>query len=679
MPQARSVTAVAVRKVSKSLLLRMFQNYGWQEWVREVIGGNMLTDHDAAEVRITTDAKKRLVQIDVDQLPMTKRQLECYLCRLGDSTSAGDPGKIGEHGQGERAAIFGLAGEMVLTVVSNGRADEYKVQRENWLEYLLDENAAHDPAIFRSRQQYICKDFPFATGRRVQMCSLEKNVRIPSDERLHAMLLGQLPAHLVSRVVLNGKRVLKPRARGITREFEEQNYPGLGPVRVQIIALDAQSIDGTETLSIGIQSPIMTIRDFIRHLYDLNETLYIEVPDGLRRIDPRIAGSIIIPALKPYKTQGHNRLAEGFYGSKEAKAVVNLLKSTVARMVADLVRERRTIEANDDRAQMLTRVLSLCNAAEGATPSRAPGLGFGETLDPWIAPLHRKVECGDYADFVIMGLSPLADVQWNSQDSGGTIDVLSGPKVRFTAGEEPGAYRLMATVLTPDRDAVVVTANIQILKDQGVGESPRRMNFCARPSTLHLAPQESHEIRLRNLNLTSGDVEWTMLPDHLATLTTVPGGHIAILQAGEVEGTLTVRITDRHNSTIQSTCEVIIANPMDVHRTGGGKTGGLGGDGDHATPLSDSVLRIDGEEYGVTWGSNPGSELPALVCGTVIMLEVDHPLFLSAVRPDGYINAIQSALAMAIAQARTGQSSGTEFYRCWNRIIRYWANAGIKK
>ncbi|MBI4133137.1 hypothetical protein HY478_00835 [Candidatus Uhrbacteria bacterium] len=624
---------------------------GLEHIFTEVEQDNMLSDFHGREVsnRITRAPAPRWV-IDVDQPNMTAEEFDAYL-DLGESTSRDQPGRVGCKGQGERLAILSRCNRLTLISVQQNGGSRYALQAtinaEEWFRAMRPDVPPLDIPIDTVD---VPADFPYTSGRRVILEDF--TIEIPPDEELEAAIL-ELRAVFVGKIILNGRRLSKPRPKGDVITYKHDDFHGLGQVEVDICIPELSQ--DADDLYIGISSPVVTLSEFLRNFKRANPELAERIPPVLW--DRRPDGLIAVMALRAFKTQAQTQFDERLYRSELCRKIVEiLLIGDVAYRLEHALTAREEKIVSTDVKDAVRQVVAEMNAAQGAGLARSGGAGPDAPRDPFIRPFRRHVEFGDTVEFTVLNVEPDDTVEWDPTGAGGTLDTTTGHTVRYTAGmvrSPDEGYRLLARV-TRVKDGSRAEASAKIYL-----HAPSRhvgvKQFQIKPSRMELYPGESREVRVINTATTSGKFVWrTDDPDLLDIEVDSGNSGIAEITAGHPEQLpriVKLRALDQDDARIEAVLEVKIVSEHVVQPPlppGGGDGGGvLGGDKQHKSPLGEK-LNIDGAWWNVRFQLIDGVSPVKVHAEGELYIDSTHVIFTHATRGDALIQAVREWIAFAI-------------------------------
>lgn len=676
----------AAPKMDEHFLIGAASNLSsWDQFIKEFID-NFL-DHDTGRVHLRAGrGRDAAIVFDVEQPNMTDEQQHIYAFTLGDSTSARDITKRGCRGQGERMASLDRAGSLTLiALIGDGHAARYRIDRERWWKRM---SGYGDYEVEREIIP-VPDDFPFETGRRVILEDLRtapnpkegkksEPIEVPPDV-VFTEIIQKFPRWVVSTITLNGKRLKKKDVPGERARYSEE-HDTYGVIDVELVVPETRDI--SDEIEFGISARAMSFKEFLHELRSANPDLYREIPESLR--DPRLIGHIFIGALKLFKTQSYS-FKEGLYTSDFTRVFVrDLLHNTIGPLAHKLLARVDEQVQKTAAVTVLRDVISEINAAEGGLTVR-PGSGGGALLaasDPVIYPRVKKLECGDSVAFEIMNIDEGDTVLWDDSNAGGTIDDADAHEVLFTAGRRKGEFTIAATVQHGGKE-YKCTANIHVV---GAEKNAER-TFRIQPSFVSLNRGETRRVRLINIGRTSRAFRIETSDDLVVTATLDDTETELVLTAHQKIAESTVRVIDKHDSTIVAACTVeVVPEPIERNPTDGTDPGGLGGDGNHDSPLSET-LRIEGNVFRWIPHATTGMR-PAEIKGSEIWVNLSrNPIFTTALAPHGLRQVLRHQIALAYAVWKLDEqgrddtlimASGGEVHDIVTKLLIRWLQGGVE-
>ncbi|NQV88983.1 MAG: hypothetical protein HQ488_01535 [Parcubacteria group bacterium] len=369
---------------------------------------------------------------------------------LLDSPSAKDPGKRGKDGSGCKAGLRHAKELVFMSLLAGQRQLQTVGFTADELEAIL-----HDGVQPDLKEMEIPADSPLAghgtllvwkdIGNGPVMYVDHKEDR--SFDLLLAGLAGPLPRKVVKTLTLidtaGNRHTLAPRK--LVGELIELvgEIPGLGPVSCEVAVTTKPNRH--DSLMVWAHDPGCSIGQFLRHAARVpaNKDLAMSIAKVLD--SPLILGEVTCVAFADYSIRGANAgFMQSLFADEETVFLfLQWLQTGLVPKVLALLGGPQEEDTNDDR---LAEALVERFQRIGAAPSDDTDTHDLDTGKLATTPSIITLECGDSCWIEVGRVPDGITPTWNPTNAGGKLGQNTGKRVHFTAGAQPGDFRLILHV-----------------------------------------------------------------------------------------------------------------------------------------------------------------------------------------------------------------------------------------
>jgi hypothetical protein len=425
------------------------------------------------------------------------------------TSKEGDASQIGKHGSGrlfllefaKRIVVYTKSKEFPkLSRFSFGRDDVLKVVKNGTWDFNREEVARAPKGVSVGK-----------TGSVIILEGVDWE-KVPTKKEIVETFSDHLKPSIARTVTVDGQRL---KDREIIGEAIDESVvvPYLSGIQDIELFLPQQLKRGEEVM-IGGYNQICSLREIFHQLNEFDKSL---VPPVL--MDRSIIGVIYIPDINKVRSHTSDNLDPEFFSSERKD-----LREAFLRFLDEEVRPRveaafDTKEKRDEIAEQkkyLAGILDVINPAFDFDPMELkihgedlPGKPEKKQDEPGPRGLcvntkYISMLPGDQFIFHITDTTGTSgDFLWDASASGGRIHPKSGLEVKYTAGNQLSPENTPFTLVVWDKKDPSINATIKIFIAQDIP-------VMITPQIVQITRGDSHPFRLRNANLTSCDIVWSL-------------------------------------------------------------------------------------------------------------------------------------------------------------------------
>ena len=378
------------------------------------------------------------------------------IVKLMDSPSSRDPNKRGRVGSGSKAFCQHACALTVETVrQGEGSMLHLTYSTEELIELLnatrrVPWQVSEIPAGHEIRGQGTCFTWHDVGGSGIshQTRTAERIIKelhrfLRSDQLRRVTVIDEKgKSHKVEERHLLGQKI-----EG-SSEIE-----GIGMVTYELAITD--ELQDLETVRVWAHDPVSILIEFLERIKPTSAN--VALMNGIRAIlcHPQVIGTIAIPSWGEYVIRGYGAgFLQHLYDDDDAIFVfLRWLHDHLCPKVQAILGVNNTRPPSDDET-VVAELIRGWQKTGSAPTTTTPELDVSrETLKT--SPMRLILEPGDSIWIEVEKAVNSTTYKWNDASSGGTVSARSGERIRFTAGQEVGQYKLLLTSGSETREIIV--------------------------------------------------------------------------------------------------------------------------------------------------------------------------------------------------------------------------------